>query len=109
MKGCDIMSINPINPDYKPNKLMSKFKFFTLTNFPFIEADFDAITDYQLLCKVVEYLNEVRENVNTDTSNVEALYQAFLSLQNEVNLYIDEQMGIINDTLDEQNEKIDNH
>ena len=33
------------------------FKWYVLQNFPFIEADFDAITNYQLLCKIVEYLN----------------------------------------------------
>ena len=26
-----------------------------LTNFPYIEKDFDALTDYALLCKVVDY------------------------------------------------------
>ena len=28
-----------------------------LTNFPYIEKDFDAVTDYELLCLVVDYLN----------------------------------------------------
>ena len=29
------------------------FKWYVLQNFPFIEADFDAITNYQLLCTLV--------------------------------------------------------
>ena len=32
----------------------------------FIEKDFDALTDYGLLCKVVDYLNQVITNENTD-------------------------------------------
>ena len=38
-----------------------KFRRCVLQNFPFIEEDFDALTDYGLLCKVVEYLNKVIE------------------------------------------------
>ena len=35
-----------------------------LTNFPYIEQDFDALTDYELLCLVVKYLNDVIANQN---------------------------------------------
>ena len=40
------------------------FKRFVIQNFPFIEEDFDALTNYQLFCKVVEYLNKVYLNRN---------------------------------------------
>lgn len=40
------------------------FKGFILENFPFIEANFDAITNYELLCKVIEELNKVIYNQN---------------------------------------------
>ena len=33
----------------------NNFKLFVLNNFPFIEKDFDAMTDYQVLCKIFEY------------------------------------------------------
>ena len=33
-----------------------KGRNFILQNFPFIEDDFDALTDYQLFSKVVEYV-----------------------------------------------------
>ena len=32
---------------------------FVLQNFPFISEDFDALTYYQMLCKVVGYLNKL--------------------------------------------------
>lgn len=38
------------------------FKGWTLENFPFIEDDFDMITTYQFMCKIVEYLNKVIYN-----------------------------------------------
>ena len=43
------------------------FKMQVLETFPFIDADFDALTNYQLLCKVVEYLNITTNNVNIIT------------------------------------------
>ena len=50
-----------MNYDYK---YLTPFKWFILENFPFIEEDFDAITNYQLLCKVVEYLNKTIHKTN---------------------------------------------
>ena len=42
-----------------------------LQSFPFIDEDFDAITNYELLCKVVEYLNKtVKKNRNYIYSSV---------------------------------------
>ena len=46
-----------VNNNYTDVKNLTPFKLCVLQNFPFIEADFDARTNYQLLCKVVEYLN----------------------------------------------------
>ena len=37
--------------------LLQKFRCCILQNFPFIEEDFDSLTTYELICKVVEYLN----------------------------------------------------
>jgi len=36
----------------------------SLNNFPFIEADFDAVTYYQLLCKIVDSVNSTIELTN---------------------------------------------
>ena len=69
-----------------------------LTNFPYIEKDFDALTDYELLSKVVEYLNEVIGNENEQNETITALYNAFVELKN----YVDNL-----DFQDEVNNKID--
>ena len=70
-----------------------------LTNFPYIEKDFDALTDYELLCKVVEYLNKVIKNENEQNETLLDLYNAYvylkdylenLDLQDYVNVKIDD-------------------
>ena len=76
-------------PEKEDYKLLPPFKMQVLTNFPYIEADFDALTNYQLLCKVVEYLNNVIANENEVTEQVTSLYNAYVSLQNYVNNYFD--------------------
>ena len=86
-----------INPIQKPYIKLSPLKL-SLTNFPFIDADFDALTDYEFLCKVVEYLNKVIANEEIVSENVQSLYDAFLELQAE-----------IIDKLAEQDQKIDDY
>lgn len=54
------------------NTHIPKFRRFVLQNFPFIEEDFDALTDYALICKVVEYLNNVITSQNELISEVES-------------------------------------
>lgn len=56
-----------------------------LTNFPYIEQDFDALTDYELLCLVVKYLNDVIDNQNEQNDSITNMYNAFLALQTYVN------------------------
>lgn len=67
------------------------FKWFVLQNFPFIEEDFDAITNYELLCKIVEYLNLNIEKTNALGEQVEALTNWFnnLDVQDEINNKLD--------------------
>lgn len=70
-----------------------------LTNFPFIEDDFDSLTNYGMLCKIVEYLNKVMSNENNQNESIIALYNAFNDLKNYVdNLDIQEE---VNNKLDE--------
>ena len=73
-----------------------------LTNFPYIEKDFDALTDYGLLCKVVDYLNQVIASENAQNENILALYNAFTELKNYVENYFDNL-----DVQDEINNKLD--
>lgn len=56
-----------------------------LTNFPYIEKDFDALTDYELLCLVVKYLNDVIANQNEQNDSITRMYESFLALQTYVN------------------------
>ena len=56
-----------------------------LTNFPYIEKDFDALTDYELLCLVVKYLNDVITNQNEQNDSITRMYESFLALQTYVN------------------------
>lgn len=81
------INIDTNQKDY-PYKL-TPFKLAVLQNFPYIEADFDALTDYGLLCKVVEYLNNVIANQNVVQENVTALNNAFTELKNYIDTYFD--------------------
>ena len=87
----------------KPNfKKMCLMYIQQLTNFPYIEKDFDALTDYQFLCKVVAYLNKIITNENTQNDAITALYNAFTELKDYVDNYFDNL-----DVQDEINNKLD--
>lgn len=77
--------------EYKYKKL-TPFKMQCLTNFPFIDEDFDALSNYGLLCKIVEYMNEISANDNQLITNIEKLNNWFnnLDVQNEIDNKIDE-------------------
>ena len=80
-------------------KHLTPFKYFALTNFPYIEADFDALTTYELYSKICEYINEVAKNNNDQIDNFNELYATWL----ETKEYIDDYF----ENLDVQ-EEIDN-
>ena len=87
----------------KPNfKKICFMHLQQLTNFPYIEKDFDALTDYELLCKVVEYLNKVIKNENEQNEVITSLYNAFVELKDYVDNYFDNL-----DVQDEINNKLD--
>lgn len=63
-----------------------KFTGWILENFPFIESDFDAITMYQIICKIVEQLESMVDDVEklkTDYSTVVANMEALTEYVNE--------------------------
>lgn len=75
------------------------FRNWVLKNFPFLEDDFDALTDYQLFCKMVEYMKKALKqidnyNVKFDEFNDRLTYLEnyinTLDLQEEVNNKLDE-------------------
>lgn len=96
-------------------KKLEPFKFFCLQNFPFIEEDFDALTNYELMCKIIEYLNKNIEKTNELGIQVQSLVNWFnnLDVQDEINNKLDamaesgELAEIINQQIfDELNNKI---
>ena len=70
-------------------KRLTPFKRCILQNFPFIEADFDALTNYGLLCKIVEYLNRVIDSQNEVQGVTEEIVTAFNNLYDYVNNFFD--------------------
>ena len=64
--------------DYKN---LTPFKWFVLENFPFIEADFDALTNWQLFCKLGKEMNKIIDSQNIVGSQMENVTNAFIELQ----------------------------
>ena len=83
-------------------KYLNPFKWFILENFPFIEADFDALTNWQLFCKLGKEMNKIIDNLNSLGIETENLSQAFIELQNYVNDFFDNL-----DVQEEVNTKLD--
>ena len=83
-------------------KKLPLFVRCVIQNFPFIEEDFDALTNYQLTSKVVEYLNKVTNSQNEVISVANNLQEAFVQLQTYVNDYFDNL-----DVQEEINNKLD--
>ena len=67
--------------------LLQKFRCYILQNFPFIEEDFDSLTTYELICKVVEYLNNTITQTNNNTLQVQELAKQFNALKEYVDNY----------------------
>ena len=87
----------------KPDKLedfsvwcSKKYPLWCKSNFPFIEDTFEALDTYGLICKIVQYLNETKQNLNTTEDNVQNIYDFVtnyfdnLDVQNEINNKLDE-------------------
>ena len=87
----------------KTNKFISPFISCVVQNFPFIEESIDGLTQYDLLCKIVEKLNDVITQTNTQTENIEKLEEAFTTLKNYVDNYFNnlDIQTEINNKLDE--------
>lgn len=88
---------------------LTPFKRCVLQNFPFIEADFDALTNYGLLCKVVEYLNKVIDSQNDVQNNMVIVNEAFISLRDQfiaLKNYVDNFFNNL-DLQDEVDNKLD--
>lgn len=78
------MANNKLHPDLKPTVDLGKFRFWCQKVLPLVYDD--SISYYEVLGKMVVYLNQVIDNVNADTENVQTLKEAF----DELAEYIDQ-------------------
>lgn len=85
------MSIS-YTPENMPYKKLTPFKRYVLQNFPWINEDFDALTNYELMGKIIEYLNNVIDSQNELNEKFEEIYNYFenLDVQDEINNKLDE-------------------
>ena len=99
------MSITPRDPaDFAPSRgnytELKPFRFWCQKVLPLVYDD--TLSYYELLCKVVDYLNKTMEDVETLEGDVTSLYTAYDELQAYVNTYFD---GL--DVQEEINNKLD--
>ena len=99
------MSIKPLPPaDFVPSiqgySGQGAFRFWCQTVLPLVYDD--SLSYYELLNKVVHYLNNIIKDVSTLEDNYQLLYEAFVLLQKYVNTYFDSL-----DVQEEINHKLD--
>ena len=94
---------------------LKPFKLWVLQNFPFIEEDFDALTNYEMMCKIVAKLNELVDVTNEQSKTFEYLEKAFIELKEYVDEHVEdvkhleEAIDIINERLDVLFEQVNNN
>lgn len=84
------MAINPNDPaNFTPSRGnyrdLSPFRFWCQKVLPLVYDD--SLSYYELLCKVVDYLNKTMEDVTVLESDVTGLHDAYVQLQDYVNDY----------------------
>lgn len=71
----------------------SPFYTFAIQNFPFLEKDFDALNDYQMMCQIFKYLDDKIKEVDNKYGGlfetVEKIEADFVTFKNEVNQTIE--------------------
>ena len=93
------MGIN-FTPALEPYKETGSFRFWCQKVLPLIYDD--SLSYYELLCKVVKYLNDVISNVDGLKVDIDNLLNAYKELEGYVNNYFDNL-----DVQDEINNKLD--
>ena len=80
-------------PNFRPNqneynnmtpfKTWLKYQINTwgLNSFPFVESDFDDLTNYAMMMKLMKHFNTLIENQNMVEQDMTNLYNAFTELQ----------------------------
>lgn len=77
-----------IVPSMQPTATVADFKFWCQKVLPLVYDD--SLSYYEVLNKMVVYLNQVIDNINADIENVEELEDDFLLLQEYVNNFFDD-------------------
>ena len=102
----NVKSITPLPPaDFTPElgnyKTLQPFKYWCQKVLPLVYDD--SLSYYELLCKVVDYLNKTMEDVETLQGDVTNLHVAYDELQSYVNNYFStlDVQEEINNKLDE--------
>ena len=75
--------LTPSTPSLKPTVNLDKFRFWCQKVLPLVYDD--SLSYYEVLGKMVIYLNQVIDNINADTENVITLKDAF----EELKIYVD--------------------
>lgn len=75
-------------PPLKGYSGQGAFRFWCQTVLPTVYDD--SLSYYELLCKVVSFLNTVISDMEIAEENIQSLYDSFVALQEFVNTYIDE-------------------
>lgn len=78
---------------------LNRFKGWCQENFPFIEDDFNAITDYQLMCKLKEYV----VSIGNDVANLEIDYNELAGQIAELEEIVNSMDGEFDDLVEEFN------
>lgn len=89
-KGDFIMSITPnppadFDPQRQPQIELTPFRFWCQKVLPLVYDD--SLSYYELLCKVVDYLNKTMEDVSNMSTDMDNIYKAYSELQSYVNNY----------------------
>ena len=66
------------------SKFFPIFKGWAIANFPFIDEDFDQMTLYEMICKITEYLNKMRDQVNKNTETAEEYAEYLVEIRAKV-------------------------
>ena len=97
------MSFNPndpanFNPSMGTYNTLKPFKYWCQKVLPLVYDD--SLSYYELLSKVVDYLNKTMEDVETLNSDVESINESYIQLQNWVNTNYTLLVNFVNDYFD---------
>ena len=105
-------NFTPNQNDYKnltPFKtwLLLQINTWGQNNFPFVESDFDELTNYGMMQKLMKALNDVISNENMVEEDMTNLYNAFTELQTYLFDEFADYKSKLNTSFDEYKEQVD--